>query len=287
MNNITGKTTLICLFGSPVRHSLSPAMHNMAFSKMQLDYCYLAFDVKKEGIEDAMKAMRLLNIRGANLTMPLKNVVLPYLDELSPVSKISLSVNTIINDNGRLIGTTTDGKGFTGSLLFKGFDIKGKKVVILGAGGAASAVIAEMAQEGAKEISIFQRKSATFGKALALSNRVNEGTACKSSVFDLSDEKLLSEEISKSDILINATNVGMGDDTGTLIKKEDIRKDLFCADLIYSPEKTTFLKDAESIGAPFMNGKLMLLYQGAESFFLWTGRKMPVDMIRERLFEDK
>ena len=287
MNNITGKTTLICLFGSPVRHSLSPAMHNMAFSETQLDYCYLAFDVKKEGIEDAMKAMRLLGIRGANLTMPLKNVVLPYLDELTPVSKISLSVNTIINDNGKLIGTTTDGKGFTGSLLFKGFDINEKKVVILGAGGAASSVIAEMAQEGAKEINIFQRKSATFEKALALSERVNEGTSCRSFVFDLSDEMLLSKKISDSDILINATNVGMGDDTGTLIKKDDIRKDLFCADLIYSPEKTTFLKDAESIGAPFMNGKLMLLYQGAESFFLWTGRKMPVDMIRERLFEDK
>ena len=286
MNNITGKTDLVCLLGSPVRHSLSPAMHNMAFSETGLDYCYLAFDIKKDGIEEAMKAMRLLNIRGANLTMPLKNVVLPYLDEISQVSKLSLSVNTIINDNGRLIGTTTDGKGFTGSLLFKGFDIKGKNVVILGAGGAASAVIAEMAHEGAKEISIFQRKSQTFEKALALSNRVNEGTACKSSVFDLSDEKFLSEEIKKSDILINATNVGMGDDPGTLIKKEDIRKDLFCADLIYSPEKTTFLKDAESIGAPFMNGKLMLLFQGAESFFLWTGRKMPVDIIRERLFED-
>ena len=147
MSDITGKTLLTCLLGSPVSHSLSPAMQNMAFSETGLDYRYLAFDVKKEEIEDAVRAIRLFHIRGANLTMPLKNAVLPYLDELSRVSKLSLSVNTIINDNGRLTGTTTDGKGFTGSLLFKGFDIRGKRALILGAGGAASSVIAEMAEE--------------------------------------------------------------------------------------------------------------------------------------------
>lgn len=286
MNDITGKTVLCCLLGSPVKHSLSPAMHNMAFFETGLDYCYLAFDVKKDGIKGAMEAMRLFSIRGANLTMPLKNAVLPYLDEISPVSKLSLSVNTIINDDGRLTGTTTDGKGFTGSLLNNGFDIKGKRALILGAGGAASSVIAEMAHEGAETISIFQRKSATFEKAKALSDRVNEGTDCKSAVFDLSDEKLLSKKINESDILINATNVGMGDDKSSLIKKDDIRKDLFCADLIYSPEETTFLREAKEKGARVMNGKLMLLFQGAESFFLWTGRKMPVDMIRKKLFED-
>lgn len=286
MNDITGKTVLCCLLGSPVKHSLSPAMQNMAFSETGLDYCYLAFDVKKDGIKGAMDAMRLFSIRGANLTMPLKNAVLPYLDEISPVSKLSLSVNTIINDEGRLTGTTTDGQGFTGSLLHNGFDIKGKRALILGAGGAASSVIAEMAHEGAETISIFQRKSATFEKAKALSERVNEGTACKSTVFDLSDEKLLSEKIKESDILINATNVGMGDDKSSLIKKDDIRKDLFCADLIYSPEETTFLREAKERGARVMNGKLMLLFQGAESFFLWTGKKMPVDIIRERLFKD-
>lgn len=286
MSDITGKTSLTCLLGSPVSHSLSPAMQNMAFIESGLDYRYLAFDVKKEDIEDAVKAIRLFHIRGANLTMPLKNAVLPYLDDLSKLSKLSLSVNTIINDNGRLTGTTTDGKGFTGSLLSKGFDIRGKRALILGAGGAASSVIAEMAEEGAESIFVFQRKSATFEKAEALSERVNELTDCKCAVFDLSDGRLLSEKTSECDILINATNVGMGDDKHSLVKKEDIRKDLFCADLIYSPEETTFLREARERGARVMNGKLMLLFQGAESFYLWTGKRMPVDIIRERLFKD-
>lgn len=282
IERISGSTRLICLLGSPVKHSLSPIMHNLSFAHENLDFVYLAFDVKSEGIGEALSSLKTLNFRGCNLTMPLKISCLPYIDELSKVSRLCRAVNTITFENGKLYGTSTDGAGFYDSLLDHGFDVKGEKVTLLGAGGAATSIAAEMAVRGVKHIAVFQRKSATFKRAVEFSERVNSETDCRIDVIDMEDKAALQKSINDSALLLNATNVGMGVDESSLVPENFLRKSLIVSDIIYHPEKTTLLKEAEEVGAPFFNGKDMLLFQGAKSFELWTGRKMPVEFIKEQ-----
>ena len=282
IERISGSTRLICLLGSPVKHSLSPIMHNLSFAHENLDFVYLAFDVKSEGIGEALSSLKTLNFRGCNLTMPLKISCLPYIDELSKVSRLCRAVNTITFENGKLYGTSTDGAGFYDSLLDHGFDVKGEKVTLLGAGGAATSIAAEMAVRGVKHIAVFQRKSATFKRAVEFSERVNSETDCRIDVIDMEDKAALQKAINDSALLLNATNVGMGVDESSLVPENFLRKSLIVSDIIYHPEKTTLLKEAEEVGAPFFNGKDMLLFQGAKSFELWTGRKMPVEFIKEQ-----
>lgn len=279
---ISGSTRLICLLGSPVAHSLSPIMHNLSFAHEGLDFVYLAFDIKSEAIGKTLDSLKTLNFRGCNLTMPLKISCLPYIDELSKVSFLCKAVNTITFEDGKLYGTSTDGTGFYDSLLDHGFDVKNEKVTLLGAGGAATSIAAEMALRGVREIDIFQRKSKTFERAAEFSGRVNHETNCHVEVIDLEDKSSLKKAISESALLLNATNVGMGEDKNSLIPEEYLRQNLIVSDIIYHPEKTTLLKEAEKIGAPFFNGKDMLLFQGAASFEIWTGKKMPVSFIKEK-----
>ncbi len=151
---ISGKTKLICLLGSPVDHSLSPAMHNAAFAALNLDYRYLAFDIKSNELPDVIKAFQKMNVKGFNLTMPLKEKIIPLIDELSPVAELSGSVNTVTNIDGRLYGDTTDGRGFLMALSESGFSSSGKSAVILGAGGASMSICAEAALTGLKKICI-------------------------------------------------------------------------------------------------------------------------------------
>lgn len=282
IDRISGSTRLICLLGSPVAHSLSPIMHNLSFAHEGLDFIYLAFDVKSDETGRALKALKLLNFRGCNLTMPLKISCIPYVDELSKVSTLCHAVNTITFEGGKLYGTSTDGAGFYDSLLDRGFDVKNETVTLLGAGGAATSIASEMAVRGVRSINIFQRKSATFKRAEVFAEAVNKETDCHIDVIDMGDSAALKSSIDKSALLLNATNVGMGTDENSLVPKEFLRKSLIVSDIIYNPSKTTLLKEAEEIGAPFFNGKDMLLFQGAKSFEIWTGRKMPVEYIRNR-----
>ena len=281
---ITGHTGLCCLLGHPVSHSISPAMHNTAFQALGLDYAYLAFDVESDRIRDAVQAIRTMNIRGANLTMPLKNTVLPFLDELSEAAALSGSVNTIINDQGHLVGHTTDGVGFTESVRQAGVSVKDSVLTVLGAGGAAGSIIVQSALEGAKEIFVFKRKNRTFADTLRFCANIEERTGCPVTVLPMEDLSLLSDTLQKTDILCNATPVGMGEDKDTPVPPELLHHGLFVCDIIYHPEMTTLLKDAAAAGCRFINGKYMLLYQGAASFRLWTGQEMPMDPVRERCF---
>ncbi|MEE3481204.1 MAG: shikimate dehydrogenase [Lachnospiraceae bacterium] len=282
---IDGKTRLICLLGHPVGHSLSPAMHNAAFEKLDLPYAYLAFDCLPENLPAVIDGLRMLNFRGANLTMPLKRDVLPLADELSLVSRVAGSVNTLtFMDDSRLVGTTTDGIGLTESLKFQHVDYIGKNVTLLGAGGAATAIAAQLAVDGAAAIDIFQRKSKTFERAEELAEKINSQTPCRARVIDQADADALQNSLKKSTVLINATNVGMGEDASSLVPEEFLLPGLFVYDIIYEPAETTLLRTARERGLRTSNGADMLLYQGAASFKCWTGQDMPVEYVRERVF---
>lgn len=286
MNQITGHTKLTGLLGSPVSHSISPAMHNEAFKQLDLDYIYLAFDVGTENLEAAVDGFRALNVRGFNLTMPNKNAMCKLCDSLSPAAEIIGAVNTVVNDNGHLAGHTTDGTGYMRALKEDGYDIIGKKMTILGAGGAATSVFVQAALDGVSEISIFSRRSPFWNRAESIIHTLTERTNCKITLFDYENPDVLRREISESAILTNGTSVGMAPNTEqSLITDPTIfHKDLIVSDVIYNPRKTQLLKLAEENGCRTQNGLYMLLYQGAEAFTLWTGKEMPVKIIKEKYF---
>lgn len=286
MKQITGHTTLTALLGSPVSHSISPMMHNEAFAQLDLDYRYLAFDVKLEELELAANGLRALGARGFNLTMPHKNAMCKLCDELSPASRIIGAVNTVVIENGRFYGHSTDGTGYMQALHNDGINIIGKKMTLLGAGGAATAIFVQAALDGVKEISIFSRRSPFFERAQSIISLLETECDCKIRLYDFSDEILLRKEIAESKLLVNGTSVGMAPNIqNSLITDSTMfHKDLVVSDIIYNPRETALLKLAKEAGCKTQNGLNMLLYQGAEAFKLWTGKEMPVELIKEKYF---
>ena len=285
---ITGHTELIGLIATPIRHSSSPRMHNEAFAKLGLDYAYLAFEVGTEDLEDTIKGFRAMKVRGSNVSMPNKTVVHKYLDKLSDAAEMCGAVNTIVNDNGVLTGHITDGIGYMSGLKDAGIDIIGKKMTIVGAGGAATAIQVQAALDGVKEISIFNRKDAFYERAQKTVKDINEKTNCKAKLFRLEDKEALRTEIADSVIFTNGTGMGMKPYVGqTYIEKDMLRPDLIVSDVVYQPAKTRLLELAEEVGCPTINGLGMMLFQGAEAFKCWTGQEMPIDHMKEFLFGDK
>ena len=276
---IKGTTGLMALIGSPVGHSGSPAMYNFSFRHHNLDYAYMAFDIKEDQVPAALDAIRLFKMRGANVTMPCKNEVAKHMDELSPAARIIGAVNTIVNEDGKLVGHITDGIGFVRNLKEHGVDVKGKKMVVLGAGGAATAIQVQCALDGAESISIFNPKDPFFARAESTAEKLSKETPdCKVSVFDLADEAKLKEEVANADILVNATLAGMKPhEDVTLIDKSLFRKDLVVADTVYNPEKTKMILEAEEAGCQAIGGKGMLLYQGVVNYSLFTGKDFPIE----------
>ena len=206
---ITGHTELIGLMAYPIRHSSSPAMHNEAFATLGLDYAYLAFEVDNSTLEDAVKGLRALKMVGSNVSMPNKTVVGQYLDELSPAAKMAGAVNTIVNDNGKLIGHITDGIGYMQSLKDNDIDVIGKKMTIAGAGGAATAIEIQAALDGVKEMSIFNIKDKFYSRGEEIVDLINKNTNCKATMNDLADHDLLKEKMHAADLFCDATGVGM------------------------------------------------------------------------------
>lgn len=284
---ITGKTVLTGLLGSPVAHSISPQMHNESFRMLGLDYVYLAFDVAPEKLKSAVEGLKAVNARGYNLTMPHKNLICEYMDNLSFAATLSNSVNTVVNHDGVLTGHTTDGIGYMRAVEDAGFSIIGKKMTLLGAGGASSSVLVQAALDGVKEIDVFNRHGKNFNRAKQLIDTLNQQTNCKVSLYDLEDETQLTKSIGESAILTNGTSVGMNPHPeGCLIKNSDVfRKELIVSDLIYNPRETKLMKLARERGAQAFNGLYMLLYQGAAAFELWTGEKMPIEHIKNLYFQ--
>ena len=284
---ISGHTQLLALLGSPVGHSASPAMYNYSFEKLGLDYAYVAFDVKEEGMEQAIEAMKLFNMRGCNVTMPGKNIAAKFMDELSPAAELIGAVNTIVNDNGHLTGHNTDGVGFVRNLKEHGVEVAGKKLVIAGGGGAATAIQCQCALDGAREITIFNKKDAFFQRSVDTAEKIMKKLPeCIVNVYDIADIDKMTEEINSAEIFINGTIVGMKpmDDQSVIKDTSVFRKDLVVCDVVYNPEETKLLREAREAGCTCIGGKGMLLWQGVAAFKLYTGQDMPVEEVKEKFF---
>ena len=284
---IDGSTRLAALLGSPVSHSLSPAMHNTAFRLLGINCVYLCFDVTENDLPEAVEGLRKCNVLGFNLTMPDKKKMAVLADDLSPAARLTGAVNTVVNENGRLTGHNTDGVGFLRSAADAGWNTPGESLLLLGAGGAASAIAVQAALDGARSVTIAGRTGSRFrGSAEQLLENIRTTTGCSTSFIDLEDKDVLREAILESSLLINATPVGMESsrDQSLIEDPSMFHRDLFVADLIYSPAKTRLLCLAEEAGCRVFNGMFMLLYQGSEAFRLWTGREMPTEEIKKRYF---
>ena len=282
---ITGHTELIGLMAYPIRHSSSPAMHNEAFAYLGLDYAYLAFEVDNDTLEDAIKGLRALRMVGSNVSMPNKTVVHKYLDKLSPAAELCGAVNTIVNDNGVLTGHITDGIGYMRALKDNNIDVIGKKMTIVGSGGAATAIEVQAALDGVAEMSIFNIRDKFCDNAEATIRKINERTNCKVALYDLADLDKLKEEIASSYLFANATGMGMKPLEGQtyIPDKSFFRPDLIVTDVVYSPRETAMLKMAKEVGCKTMNGMGMMLFQGAAAFEMWTGKEMPIDHMKQVL----
>ncbi len=285
---ISGHTGLTCLLGKPVSHSVSPAMHNTAFEELGIDCRYFAFEVGEEELAAAAEGLRALGVVGFNLTMPLKNLMAEYCDELSDAAAIIGAVNTVVNDNGRFIGYTTDGVGYMMSVKDAGYDIIGKKMTLLGAGGAATSILVQAALDKVSAISVFLRPTSRYyDRAVSIAGELKARTDCDINLFDFNDKERLRAEIADSAILTNATSVGMADqaDSCPVPDGSYLKEGLIVSDIIYEPAQTKLLKMAEDAGLPNFNGRYMLLFQGAEAFRLWTGKDMPVDIVKAKVFD--
>lgn len=286
--NITGKTQLIGLLATPISHSISPAMHNTAFAMLGLDFVYLAFDCNREKLGAAVEGLKAIKVRGFNLSMPNKTEIIKHLDKLSPAAKLSQAVNTVVNDNGILTGHNTDGTGYMLSLKDEGIDIIGKKMTIIGAGGAAIAICVQAALDGVKEISIFNRRGSSYNRSEEIIRRINEVTNCSVQVFNIEYTEKLRIEIRSSAILVNATPIGMKpfENMCCITDPTMLREDLIVSDLVYMPSRTKLLEIAQKRGCKIINGLGMLLWQGAKAFELWTGEEMPVEYVKKTVFKD-
>lgn len=280
---ISGRTGLLALFGTPVGHSGSPAMYNFSFAHHNLDYVYLAFAVDTDRMREALDAVRLLKMPGCNVTMPCKNIASELVDELSPAARIIGSVNTVVNDNGKLVGHVTDGVGFVRSLAEEGVDVAGKKLVVIGAGGAGTALQVQCALDGAGGMSIFNISDAFLERARGTAAKLaKEAPGCRVDVYPQEDEARLKAEIASADILVNATRIGMKpDDDKSPVDKAWLRPELVVTDTVYNPEWTTLLKDAKAAGCKTVPGTGMLLWQADAAFKLFTGLDMPTREYKE------
>lgn len=285
--NISGHTQLIALIGSPVGHSGSPAMHNYSYERLGLDYAYLAFDVKLEETAAAFQALRLMNAKGFNVTMPCKVAAVSCCDQLSQAAELIGAVNTVVNENGVMTGHNTDGMGWVRNCRENGVEVKGKKMTIAGSGGAATAIEITAALEGIREISIFAIRDSFYANAESTVEKIRANVpGCTVNLYDLEDKNRFYQEIADSDIFTNATRVGMKPmDNQSLI--EDLgalRKDLVVSDVVYNPPITKMLKEAQEAGCKILPGSGMLLWQGAEGFRLFTGQEMPAEEVKEKFF---
>ncbi len=275
---ISSKTIICGLIGDPIGHSVSPAMHNAAFRYLGLDYIYLPFRVGKEHLAKAIDGIKAFNIRGLNITIPHKVAVIPLLDKLEPLAERIGSVNTIVNDNGYLKGYNTDASGFLKALLEGGIKPEGKKVVILGAGGASRAISFTLTEKGAHMV-ILNRKL-ELDWAVELADNISRFFGKKIKALEL-NEKNLSAVLEEAEILVNATSVGMSPDISqTPVAKRLLKPELVVLDIVYNPVKTRLLTEAEEAGAKIIGGLDMLAWQGALAFEMWTGVKAPVEIMK-------
>lgn len=278
MKDITSSTQITGIIGYPIGHTLSPLMHNKAFSLLGLDYLYVVFPVTPNDLAQAVLALPALKIRGINVTIPYKQDVLAYLDHITPKAKRIGAVNTILVENGKMIGYNTDGEGFIKSLTEAAFNPIDKKILLLGSGGACRAVALSLAWSGVNKISVAARnvfKGEEMLKDAKLDREVE--TQC----FSILD--IPSKTLEEADLIVNTTPLGMVpyEDQMPNISLEVLHSDQYICDLIYNPLETIFLKQAKLRGCKTLNGVGMLVHQGAEAFTIWTSKAAPIEEMRQ------
>lgn len=268
------------VFGSPVAENPTIVMQEAAFKAKGLNWRYINLEVRPENLADAMSGLRAMNFKGINLTIPHKVAVLQYLDDVAPDATLIGAVNTVRREGERLIGENTDGKGFLRALQQDaGLNPTGKRVVILGAGGAARAIGVELALAGADEITIVNR---TWGRGEGLADHLNTETNSTAAFVHWDADFVVPQE---TDIVINATSIGLfpDNDARPAIKYDSLHAGMLVCDVIPNPPHTPFLQAAEERGAQTLDGLGMLVYQGAIGFTMWTGEEAPVEKMHEAL----
>ena len=273
------RSQLVGVFGNPIDENPTGVMEEAAFAKAGLDFRYITMKVEKGNLPAAMQALRVMNFRGINLTIPHKVDAVKLVDELSPEAEIIGAINVVVNNNGRLWGDNTDGKGFLKSLTDSGIDVSGKTVTILGAGGAARAISVECAMKGAAKINIINA-SEERGKVLA--DLVSSKTPAKAEYIQWIGKVSIPEQ---TDILVNATPVGLypNVDKKPEINYDSVTASMIVCDVIFNDPNTLFLAEADKRGAKTIRGLGMLVNQGAVNFTLWTGVEAPIDVMTETL----
>ena len=264
----SGRTRVAAVIGNPARHSLSPRLHNAAFAATGLDWTFVAFEPAPDAGAAAVEAMRALGLGGLSVTMPFKEQVAAAVDELAPAAAALGAVNCVRWDGDRLVGENTDGVGFIGALAAEhGYDVAGRRCVVVGAGGAGRAVVAALASGGAAEVVVVNRTRGKAEAAAALagpSGRVGDPAA-----------------VEDADLVVNATSLGMRPGDPLPLPVERLRSDQVVADLIYHPAVTLLLEVAAAVGATAVNGLGMLVHQAAAAFTHWTGTPAPIGAMRD------
>lgn len=279
--DITGKTKVLGIIGWPVAHSLSPLMQNAALEAMGLDWIYVPFAVRGEELASAVAGLRALGVSGFNVTIPHKTAIIPLLDRITPEAQLMGAVNTVKREGEELVGHNTDGPGFIRSLAEDlGFDPAGKRVLVLGAGGAARAAVASLAKSGAATIAVANRGTAKAGELAETFRPFFSGT--QFAVMSL-DMPLINGEVQNFDLLVNTTSVGMG---GTTFEGLDISRmnpGAYVYDMVYAPLETPLLADAGRAGLRHANGIGMLVAQGECALAVWTGMEPPSGVMGRRI----
>ncbi len=282
--DINGSTQIVGVIGWPVAHSLSPPMHNAAFRHLGLNWAYVPFAVPPHLVVEAIQGLRGLQMRGLNVTIPHKTAVVEYLDEVSETAQILGAVNTIVNTEGHLTGHNTDGPGFLRSLAEQDEQVVDKKVVIIGAGGAARAVALAVAGAGAGQLAIVNR---TILRAQQLASLINQHSVLSEVAAIGLDTSEAAQTVSSADIIIDCTPVGMHphENVPPVVPAQWLQPHQLVCDLTYNPRQTALLSAAQQVGARTMDGTGMLVHQGAIAFEHWAGQSAPVSIMRQALLE--
>lgn len=283
-NRLNGATRLMGVIGSPISNSSSPEIHNAVFEKLGANYAYTAFDVAEENLEAAVRGFEALGFLGYNVTAPHKTRILSYLHEVSQAAEIMGAVNTVVVQGGRSLGDNADGAAFMRNLVMNGINILGKKITVVGVGGAGSAVTVQAALDGVAEIDVFNRDDEYMQGGRDLIERLAEHSDCKVTLYDLADEEQLRASLNESVLLVHATNVGTLSKPGCLIDQALLPKDIIVSDMVYLPRETELLARARANGNKVLDGVGVFVQQAAIGERLWLGLDMPCDYVTERFF---
>lgn len=276
---ISGQTRIVGIFGDPIAHTRSPAMQNAAFRACKLPYIYVPFLVHPADLAKAAHAIRAYNLVGVNVTVPHKERIVRHLDSLSAEAKLCGAVNTVVNREGVLFGDNTDGRGFLVSLQERGFSPQRRNVILIGAGGSTRAVLVSLIRAGSARITIANR-TLTKAQALVRSYRTLGKTQLEAAPLEaLRNPELLRQ----TTLVINCTSVGLHGEPFLPMAWESAPRTCLFYDLLYRPEVTSFLRQAQALRRPVVDGRRMLLHQGALAFSLWTRQPAPLDAMTRAL----